>query len=63
MASWNKITVMQNLVSRLDGPPKCKICGQTLDVGEKAWAHICPRKRASHTEYYCLMCYTNLWIS
>ncbi|TET21037.1 hypothetical protein E3J74_00580 [Candidatus Bathyarchaeota archaeon] len=62
MAAWNKITVMQNLVSRLDGPPKCKICGHHLYVGEKAWAHICPRKRESYTVYYCLICYSKLWI-
>lgn len=62
MAAWKKITVMQNLVSRMDTTPKCKICGETLDIGEEAWAHICPRKRSSRTEYYCLICYTKLWV-
>gem|GEM_PF-6141414 len=62
MAAWNKITIMQNLVSRLDGVPKCEICGQHLCVGEKAWAHICPRKRETYTVYYCTGCYTKLWI-
>ena len=62
MAAWHKITVLQNLVSRLNGLPKCEVCGQRLEIGKAAWAHLCPRQRMSYTEYYCVACYRKMWI-
>ncbi len=62
MAAWKLITVRSNLFSRLEGDMRCTKCGQPMSVGERAWAHMCPRKNDSYTEYYCLMCYTKLWV-
>jgi len=62
MAAWKKITIKRNLVSRFDGQMTCECCGQTLRVGDRVWSHMCPRKRSSYSEYYCLLCYNKLWI-
>jgi len=62
MAAWKHITVRTNLYSRLEGHVKCTKCGQTLSVGDRAWAHMCPRKRESYTEYFCIACFSKLWI-
>lgn len=62
VAAWKLITVKPNLYSRLEGQIRCTRCGELFFVGSKAWAHLCPRKGSSYTEYYCLMCYTVLWI-
>lgn len=62
MAAWRLITVLPNILSRFDRQIKCAKCGQTLSVGAKAWAHACPRKRCSYTEYYCLLCFEEIWL-
>jgi len=62
MAAWKKITLLPNLFSRLEGNVRCERCNDLLAVGKKAWAHQCPRKGQSYTEYYCLLCYPKLWI-
>ena len=62
MAAWRRITIMQNLYNRTEGELRCEKCGHVLDVGDRAWAHMCPRKRSSYTEYFCLMCFSKLWL-
>jgi len=62
MAAWKQITVKSNLYSRYEGQLNCETCGKPLYVGDKAWSHMCPRKRGSYTVYYCLLCYPKLWI-
>ncbi len=62
MAAWKQIKVRKNLYHRLDGQLRCTKCGDTLYIGDEAWSHMCPRKRESYTEYYCIVCFSKLWI-
>jgi len=62
MAAWKRITVRSNLYSRLEGQIRCAKCGELLSIGDEAWAHLCPRKKGSYTNYYCLMCFSKLWL-
>ncbi|HKZ93451.1 MAG TPA: hypothetical protein VJ249_02565 [Candidatus Bathyarchaeia archaeon] len=62
MAAWRYITIQPNLYSRFEGEIKCSRCGHNMALGEKAWAHMCPRKQESYTEYFCLLCFKKLWI-
>ena len=62
MAAWRLITIRPNLYSRLEHSVVCAKCGQQLSLGDEAWAHLCPRKKETYTHYYCLLCFSRLWI-